>query len=96
MLDEPTHGIDVGTKAQVHDIMRHLARNNRMAILMISSDLPEVLAVSDRVLVISRGRLTADIPISEASQERILTAATGATAAGTTAAGASTGKEPAG
>jgi rhamnose transport system ATP-binding protein len=87
MLDEPTHGIDVGTKAQVHDIMRHLARNNRMAILMISSDLPEILAVSDRVLVISRGRLTADIPISEASQERILTAATVTTAAVTTPAG---------
>ena len=85
MLDEPTHGIDVGTKAQVHDIMRHLARTNRMAILMISSDLPEVLAVSDRVLVISRGRLTANIPVSEASQERILAAATRTP----------TGKEPA-
>lgn len=76
LLDEPTHGIDVGTKSQVHDIMRDLARRNRMAILMISSDLPEVLAVSDRVLVISRGRLTADIPRSEATQERILAAAT--------------------
>jgi len=78
LLDEPTHGIDVGTKAQVHDIMRNLARERRMAILMISSDLLEVIAVSDRVLVISRGRLTADIPISEASQERILAAATSA------------------
>jgi rhamnose transport system ATP-binding protein len=77
LLDEPTHGIDVGTKAQVHDIMRDLARTRRMAILMISSDLPEVLAVCDRVLVIARGRLTADIPIAEASQETILTAATG-------------------
>jgi len=78
LLDEPTHGIDVGTKAQVHDMMRNLARERRMAILMISSDLLEVIAVSDRVLVISRGRLTADIPILEASQERILAAATGA------------------
>jgi rhamnose transport system ATP-binding protein len=68
----------VGTKAQVHDMMRNLARERRMAILMISSDLLEVIAVSDRVLVISRGRLTADIPILEASQERILAAATGA------------------
>jgi rhamnose transport system ATP-binding protein len=76
LLDEPTHGIDVGTKAQVHDIMRDLARARRMAILMISSDLPEVLAVCDRVLVIARGRLTADIPAAEASQERILAAAT--------------------
>ena len=57
LLDEPTHGIDVGTKAHVHDIMRDLARKHRLAILMISSDMPEVLAVSDRVLVIARGRL---------------------------------------
>ncbi len=64
LLDEPTHGIDVGTKAQVHDMMRDLARVHRMAIVMVSSDLPEVLAVSDRVLVIARGRLVADLPIS--------------------------------
>jgi rhamnose transport system ATP-binding protein len=76
LLDEPTHGIDVGTKAQVHDIMRDLARRERMAILMISSDLPEVLAVSDRVLVVSRGRMAADIPRAEATQEGILAAAT--------------------
>jgi rhamnose transport system ATP-binding protein len=77
LLDEPTHGIDVGTKAQVHDMMRELARSQRLAILMISSDLPEVLAVSDRVLVISRGRLVADLDIAEASQEAVLAAATG-------------------
>jgi rhamnose transport system ATP-binding protein len=76
LLDEPTHGIDVGTKAQVHDIMRDLARKERMAILMISSDLPEVLAVSDRVLVVARGRITADIDINDASQESIMAAAT--------------------
>jgi rhamnose transport system ATP-binding protein len=78
LLDEPTHGIDVGTKAQVHEIMRALARKNRLAILMISSDLPEVLAVSDRIIVISRGRLVADIDIADATQENILAAATGA------------------
>ena len=77
LLDEPTHGIDVGTKAQVHDMMRELARSQRLAILMISSDLPEVLAVSDRVLVIARGRLVADLDIAEASQEAVLAAATG-------------------
>ena len=80
LLDEPTHGIDVGTKAQVHDIIRDLARERRMAVLMISSDLPEVLAVCDRVLVIARGRLTADIPQESATQERILAAATTAPA----------------
>lgn len=76
LLDEPTHGIDVGTKVQVHDIMRKLAREGRMAILMVSSDLPEVLAVSDRVLVIRRGRLTASIDIDDATQENIMAAAT--------------------
>lgn len=79
LLDEPTHGIDVGTKADVHAIMRDLARTHRLAILMVSSDLPEVLAVSDRVLVIQRGRLRADIPIGEATQESILAAATAPT-----------------
>ena len=76
LLDEPTHGIDVGTKAQVHTIMRDLARKERLAILMISSDLPEVLAVSDRILVISRGRLVANIDIADANQENVLAAAT--------------------
>ncbi|WP_200936689.1 sugar ABC transporter ATP-binding protein [Leifsonia sp. Root112D2] len=76
LLDEPTHGIDVGTKAQVHTIMRDLARKERLAILMISSDLPEILAVSDRILVISRGRLVADIDIADANQENVLAAAT--------------------
>jgi rhamnose transport system ATP-binding protein len=94
LLDEPTHGIDVGTKAQVHDIMRKLAREDRLAILMISSDLPEVLAVSDRVLVVSRGRLVADIPIEQASQENILAAATrtGSPAAATIAGDVEEGK----
>jgi rhamnose transport system ATP-binding protein len=77
LLDEPTRGIDVGTKAQVHAIMRALAREQRLAILMISSDLPEVLAVSDRVLVVARGRLVADIDVADATQEKVLAAATG-------------------
>jgi len=76
LLDEPTHGIDVGTKAQVHDIMRDLARKEGLAILMISSDLPEVVAVSDRVLVMARGRLVADLDIADATQESIIAAAT--------------------
>ena len=82
LLDEPTHGIDVGTKVQVHEIMRKLARKERMAILMVSSDLPEVLAVSDRVLVIRRGRLAATLDTAEASQESIMAAATGRTEEG--------------
>lgn len=76
LLDEPTHGIDVGTKADVHNIIRELARKHRLAVLMISSDLPEVLAVSDRVLVIARGRITANTDIADATQESLLAAAT--------------------
>lgn len=76
ILDEPTHGIDVAAKAQVHEIMRDLARRERLAILMISSDLPEVLAVSDRILVIAEGRLAATMDGSEATQEGVMAAAT--------------------
>ncbi|HVA85839.1 MAG TPA: sugar ABC transporter ATP-binding protein, partial [Candidatus Saccharimonadales bacterium] len=59
ILDEPTHGIDVGTKAQVHQVIADMARNGR-AVLVISSDLPEVLAMSHRILVIAEGRLVAE------------------------------------
>ena len=75
--DEPTHGIDVGTKAQVHRIIADLASRG-LAILQISSDLPEVLATSDRILVIREGRLVAEFARSEASQEKVMLAATGA------------------
>ena len=74
LFDEPTHGIDVGSKAQVHKVMRELARQG-MGILMISSDLPEVLTMSDRVLVVSDGLLVAEYPRAEATQEKIMAAA---------------------
>jgi len=74
ILDEPTHGIDVGSKAEVHAIIRELAANG-MAILMISSDLPEVLLLSDRILVIADGRLVAELPGSDATQESVMSAA---------------------
>jgi rhamnose transport system ATP-binding protein len=76
ILDEPTHGIDVGTKAQVHAIVRDLAYARRLAILLISSDLPEVLALGDRVLVMAGGRLTAELARGEATEERVMAAAT--------------------
>jgi rhamnose transport system ATP-binding protein len=76
ILDEPTRGIDVGTKAQVHQIIAELAARG-IAILQISSDLPEVLATSDRILVISEGRLAAEFSRADATQEKILLAATG-------------------
>ncbi len=75
ILDEPTHGIDVATKAQVHGLVARLAASG-LAILQISSDLPEVLATSDRVLVISEGRLVASFNREDATQEKIMLAAT--------------------
>ena len=60
IIDEPTRGIDVGTKAEVHRLLSELAGQG-LAILMISSELPEVLGMADRVLVVCEGRITADI-----------------------------------
>ncbi len=71
IFDEPTRGIDVGAKFEVHTQMLKLAQDGA-AVLMISSDLPEILGMSDRVLVMREGRLTADIPRAEATQESIL------------------------
>ena len=75
LLDEPTHGIDVGSKAQVHRIIAELA-DSGLAILMISSDLPEVLAMSDRILVIAEGELVAELDSAAADQEKVMLAAT--------------------
>ena len=77
ILDEPTRGIDVGAKAEVHQIIDELARSG-MAIILISSDLPEVLAMSDRVLVMREGRRTGLFDRAEATEERVITAAMGA------------------
>jgi rhamnose transport system ATP-binding protein len=76
MLDEPTRGIDVGAKAEVHRLMGELARSG-MAILMISSELPEVLAMSDRILVMREGRLVAELDGKTATQEAVIGAASG-------------------
>jgi rhamnose transport system ATP-binding protein len=76
IIDEPTRGIDVGTKAEVHRVLSELASDG-MAVLMISSELPEVLGMADRVLVMQEGRLVADIPRADATEESVMTAATG-------------------
>ena len=76
IVDEPTRGIDVGTKAEVHRLLSELAAAG-MAVLMISSELPEVLAMSDRVLVMCEGRLTAELSREEADEESVIRAATG-------------------
>jgi ABC-type sugar transport system ATPase subunit len=75
LLDEPTRGIDVGAKAEIYALIRRLAAQG-MAILMTSSELPELLAVSDRILVLCEGRLTAELPRAEATEETIMHAAT--------------------
>jgi rhamnose transport system ATP-binding protein len=75
IIDEPTRGIDVGTKAEVHRLLSELAGQG-MAILMISSELPEVLGMADRVLVVCEGNLTADISADEATPENVMLAAT--------------------
>ncbi|HEX6472655.1 MAG TPA: sugar ABC transporter ATP-binding protein [Streptosporangiaceae bacterium] len=76
IVDEPTRGIDVGTKAEVHRLLSELAAGG-LAVLMISSDLPEVLGMADRVLVMHEGRLVAEIPRGEATEEKVMAAATG-------------------
>ncbi len=76
ILDEPTRGIDVRSKAEVHQIIDELAHEG-MAIILISSDLPEVLATSDRILVMREGRQMAILDRIEATQERVLAAAMG-------------------
>ena len=76
IFDEPTRGIDVGAKAEVHGIIRQLAAAG-VAIIVISSDLPEVLALADRVLVMREGHQVGLLDISEASQERVIALAAG-------------------
>ncbi|WP_405152092.1 sugar ABC transporter ATP-binding protein [Sphaerisporangium sp. NBC_01403] len=76
IVDEPTRGIDIGTKAEVHRLLSELAGRG-IAVLMISSDLPEVLGMADRVLVMHEGRLTAEIPRELATEESVMSAATG-------------------
>jgi rhamnose transport system ATP-binding protein len=75
ILDEPTRGIDIGTKAAVHRLMSDLAAQG-IAILMISSELPEILGMSDRILVMREGRVTGLFDQKEATQEMIMKAAT--------------------
>ncbi len=76
IVDEPTRGIDVATKSEVHRLLVELAQEG-IAVLMISSELPEVLRVADRVLVMREGRLVAEFFHQEASEESIVAAATG-------------------
>jgi ABC-type sugar transport system ATPase subunit len=76
ILDEPTRGVDVGAKAQIHDFIRELAERGK-AVILISSDLPELLTVSGRIVVLRQGRLAAELDARNATQEQVVLAASG-------------------
>ena len=76
LVDEPTRGIDVGAKAEIHALLNELAKKG-VAILMISSELPEILAMSDRILVMHRGQLKAELTGRKATEEEVMRYATG-------------------
>jgi len=76
IMDEPTRGIDVGSKAEIYQIMADLA-DQGVAILMISSELPEVLGMSDRVMVMREGRIVKELSREQASEEVVMQYAVG-------------------
>jgi rhamnose transport system ATP-binding protein len=76
IIDEPTRGIDVGTKAEVHRLLDELVSQG-VAVLMISSELPEVLGMADRILVLHEGNLVTELSRAQASEASIMRAATG-------------------
>lgn len=71
ILDEPTRGIDVGAKYEIYGIINKMVAEGK-AVIMISSEMPEVLGMSDRVYVMNAGRMIAELPGSEATQEKIM------------------------
>jgi ribose transport system ATP-binding protein len=75
IVDEPTRGIDVGARSEIYGLLNRLAQQGK-GIVMISSDLPEILRMSHRILVMCEGRVTGELAAAEATQERIMTLAT--------------------
>ena len=75
ILDEPTRGIDVGAKYEIYTIMRDLVQQG-MSIIMISSELPEVLGMSDRIYIVASGKIAGELSAQEATQEKIMRLAT--------------------
>lgn len=76
ILDEPTRGIDVGAKYEIYTIMNQLVQQQGLSIIMISSELSETLGISDRVYVVSGGKIAGELPIEQATQEAIMQLAT--------------------
>ena len=80
LLDEPTRGVDVGAKHEIYELMNQWTCQG-IAIMLISSEMPELLAMSDRIIVMHRGQITAEFASGQATQEKILSAAMGEHAA---------------
>jgi rhamnose transport system ATP-binding protein len=85
ILDEPTQGVDVGAKSEIHRLMGELAKNG-LAIIMISSELPEILGMSDRIAVMHGGMVVGELTRAQATQEKVLEMALGHTISGEVAA----------
>jgi inositol transport system ATP-binding protein len=75
MIDEPTRGIDVGAKSEIHRLMSKLAQSGK-AVIMVSSEMPEILGMSDRIIVMHEGQVTGELSRAEATQEKIMQLAT--------------------
>jgi ribose transport system ATP-binding protein len=73
LVDEPTRGVDVGARREIYDLLTGLARTEDLAILMVSSDMPEVLGLCDRIYVMREGRITAELPGASATEHDIMT-----------------------
>jgi len=86
VFDEPTRGVDVGSKVEIYNLMNRLTARGA-GIVMISSELPELLGMSDRILVMHRGRIRAELDAADATEERVLSAALGLRSASADAAG---------
>ena len=76
ILDEPTRGVDVGAKKEIYQLINKFKQEG-LSIIMVSSDMPEVLGMSDRILVMKEGKITAEFLRDEATQEKLLAAAIG-------------------
>ena len=75
IFDEPTRGIDIGAKNEIYKLMNQLVAEGK-SIIMISSEMPELLRMSDRIVVMCEGRVTGELDIAEATQEKVMTYAT--------------------
>jgi ABC-type sugar transport system ATPase subunit len=80
VADEPTRGIDVGAKAEIYELLRRLADQGKV-VLLISTELPEILAISDRIVVMHEGRVVGELSRSDATEERVMAMAAGQTSA---------------